>query len=242
MHRILVSPKAIQDDTITITDPSTLHHLCDVLRLKAGERVECLDGQGSRYTGLVTEIGRQELVVDIERRMQEPLPFLQITLAQSLIKPSHFEWAIQKATELGVSRIVPLLTARTTVKSSPDGVEHRVIRWKRIVEEAMAQSGLARVPRMESPQPFESFVKGLGGQLVLIPTLVGETKTLSQQCHDVRQGTQVTVLIGPEGDFSPEEVAFATRYGARPVRLGPLTLRSETAAVVALALLQQQAV
>ncbi len=237
MHRILISPKAIEHDTITITDPKTLHHLHDVLRVKAGERLECFDGHGSRSIGIITQSGRQKLIVNVEQRTQEPLPLLHITLAQALIKPSHFEWAIQKATELGVSTIVPLVTARTTVRSS-GRAEHRLIRWRRIVEEAATQCGLAHVPLVTSPHSFEPFVNELDGRLVFLPTLVGNAPDFSQQLGNLRPGIDVIVLIGREGDSAPEEVQLATRHGARPVRLGRLTLRAETAALVTLALLQ----
>ncbi len=240
MPRIVISPESIQGDSVTITDPSELHHLVDVLRVNVGDRLECLDGAGNRYTGAIARCARRVLVVQIDERFSEPPRLLTITLAQSLIPPDRFEWVIQKATELGVDRIIPLLTSRTLARHfSPEASEKKLIRWRRIAKEAAAQCGRSRLTDIETPQALPSWLLSVSRKTrLLIPTLVGRTSPLKEELASLHDVAHLAVLIGPEGDFTPDEIALAKRHGAIPISLGHLTLRSETAAIATLAILQ----
>ena len=239
MRRVLVSPRAIQCGRITVTDPSQLHHLLHVLRVRVGDALECFDGQGRNYAGQVIRRRPRELVVKINAYATEPRRLLQVILAQSLIKLDRFEWLVQKATELGVDRIVPLVTARTIVRPSAGSSERRLERWRRIIRESAMQCGRRRLPVIEPPQPFECALAGEPeGRCTIMPTLVGKPVPLAEGLSGVRGAASAMLLIGPEGDFTPEEAAQAARRGAVLVSLGPLTLRSETAALAALAVLQ----
>lgn len=238
MHRILILPQAAQVHQITIDDPRDLHHLVRVLRIKSGEELECFDGQGWTYRGRVTHVGAQQLRVCVDHRTQEPAARLRLTLAQSLIPPARFEWVLQKATELGAARITPVITSRTTVRPSPRGATHRMARWRRIVTEAAAQCGRATLPVVEEPQRFEAVVKTLSSRYALLLTLAGSGVPLGEHLKRLGGAAEVVILIGPEGDFSPEEVSLAQRAGAHPVSLGKTVLRSETAAIATLAILQ----
>lgn len=237
MRRVLVPPDALRGDIATVTDPQELHHLLRVLRVKPGDPIECLDGAGARARGTIRRCRADQIVIALEERLAEPVVALRVTLAQSLIKLEHFDWAIQKATELGVDRIVPLITARTVVKIRAEGAERKRLRWQRIAAEAAKQCGRARLPQIDAPQPFAAFAEGIeAGQLTLLATLAGSTVPMAQALRDA--GACLTIAIGPEGDFTPEESRLAQRRGAVAVSLGAHTLRSETAAVAALAMVQ----
>jgi 16S rRNA (uracil1498-N3)-methyltransferase len=163
-------------------------------------------------------------------------------LAPGLLKGERFDWLLQKATELGVSRIFPMVTRHAVVKLPTSMDSAKTVRWHRIINEAAMQCGRRTLPSLEPPQPFETALEQIArATLVLIPTLAVTTiplrDVLARVPSDRLHGGSVAVLIGPEGDFAPEEIARAERMGARPVSLGPLTLRSETAALAAVALL-----
>ena len=239
MRRVLVSPEAIQRGQVILTDQRQLHHLLRVLRVKPGDALECVDGQGCSYAGHVIRQSPRELVVAIGSPLAEPERALQVTLAQALIKSDHFEWVVQKATELGVDRIVPLVTARTIIRPSAAQSERRLERWRRIIRESAMQCGRRRLPVIEPPHPFARALAGEpGARCMIMPTLAGKPVPFSEALSVLRGATSAVLLIGPEGDFTPEEVAQAARSGAVLVSLGPLILRSETAALAALAVLQ----
>lgn len=238
MHRVFIPPRSTPGSEITIDNPRDVHHLVRVLRIKPGDELECFDGRGWTYRGRVTHVGAHQLTVSIDHRNQEPAPRFRLTLAQSLIQPARFEWVLQKATELGVAQITPVVTSRTTVRPSSRGAAHRMERWRRIVTEAAAQCGRATLPVVEEPQRFEEVLKTLGGRYVLVPTLAASGAPLEDHLKRLAGVSDVIILIGPEGDFTPEEVSLAQRAGAHPASLGKTVLRSETAAMTTLAILQ----
>lgn len=242
MPHVLIDPRNVRDGAIAVTDPTTLHHLLDVLRVADGERVECVDGAGRWYAARVAHRSKRKLQLTIVDQGEDPLPALAIRLAPALIKPDRFDWLVQKATELGVDRISPMMAARSLVRVPPDRAAARLIRWRRIAAEAAQQCGRATVPQIDPPAAFwEALLGPPAPSLVLIPTLEGNTVPLREALAGRAVLTSVAVLIGPEGDFTPEEVALAQRHGAVPVSLGRRTLRSETAAIAVLAVLQHMA-
>ena len=209
-----------------------------MLRVKPGEAIECFDGRGRRYRGAVARVSDRELAVQVETRADDPPPKLAITLAQSLIKPEHFEWAIQKATELGAARILPLLAERSTVRAAEHGSANRLARWARIAEAAVAQCGRARVPAIESPQGVSEALTSLRGGRGLFLTPAETGRPIADAARELVGAGEATIFIGPEGDFSPSEIAAAKQAGLMPVRLGPNAVRAETAAVAALVVVQ----
>ena len=241
MPRVLISPHAVRGSEITLTDPHDVHHLVDVLRVGVGDRLECFDGQGRNYAGRIIRSARQAVTLAIDERTEEPTPRLAITLAQALIRPEPFEWVIEKATELGVTQILPTMTSRSRVRWPRDHAPARMKRWRRIAESAAAQCGRCLLPSIAEPRPFEDVLKTVGSRYALLPTLVEPGTPLGDHRGRLEQVREVMVLIGPEGDFTAEEVALAKRHGAHPVTLGRATLRSETAAIATLALLQHLA-
>ena len=242
MHRVLVGPEQVSGATIVVSDPRELHHMRHVLRLGVGDAVTCFDGQGGGYVGTIAEVTSDALRIAVRERLAPEQLALSVCLLPALIKGERFEWLIQKATELGVDRVTPLVTHHTVVKAASAG---KAERWRRIAQEAAKQCGRLRVPRLDAPRPFGEAIEELSTAAhAVMPTLAVTTvplRNIVQQVMD-RGGRPadrpMAVLIGPEGDFSPEEVALAERFGARPVSLGPLTLRSETAAVAVISMLQ----
>ncbi|HEX9780342.1 MAG TPA: RsmE family RNA methyltransferase [bacterium] len=240
MHRVVVRQGVPERGPVIIEDPQELHHLAVVLRAGPGDRVECLDGLGGRARGTIRECGPGRAVIDVESRSREPAAGTAVVLAAALIKPSRFEWLIQKATELGVARIVPLVTARTQARPGRGLGRERMARWERIVREAAKQSGRARVPELESPRTFEELLPDLAGAEGLIATLAGDRPAGGWEATPPDALGKTVIIIGPEGDFTDEEVRLALRHGARTMSLGPVTLRAETAALAAIVLVQHR--
>ncbi|MBI2104716.1 MAG: 16S rRNA (uracil(1498)-N(3))-methyltransferase [Candidatus Omnitrophica bacterium] len=239
MVRVLVPPDAVARDRITVSDPAQVHHLLHVLRIRPGDPLECFDGAGRRYAGRVLQRRRQAVIVSIESQDTAPASRARLILVQALIKPEPFAWVVQKATELGVERVAPLVTARTTARPVADRLERQVERWRRISRAAARQCGRQDVPLIEPPRPFGQLVPAVAQHARLImPTLAVPAVPLREGLEGCRGAEAVAALIGPEGDFTPEEAALAQRHGARAVSLGRLTLRSETAAVATLAVLR----
>ena len=238
LRHVIVPQSSIQGEQILITEPDTLHHLIHVLRVKTGEELECLDGQGGRYAGMITTVRASEIALRIQKRSEEQAQRPALTLVQALIKPARFEWIIEKAVELGADRLVPVVTERSVVRPPADRRGSRNLRWQRLADTAASQCG--RASRMEiSPiVSFAEFIESTTGAVLLLPTLEVAAKPIESIWQGSWDAQPLTVCIGPEGDFSKKEAESAVRAGAQAVSLGPLTLRSETAAVAALALLQ----
>lgn len=228
--------------------PEEARHLRDVLRLKEGDEVFVFDGEGVEYACVVRELGSGKKLaaqLEVKARVEAASPEsrLQLTLALALLKGEKFETVIQKATELGVMRIVPVTTTRADVRAR-DGADaaRRRTRWQRVALEAAKQSGRARVPQIEELVTFDELLKNssssdkelrvmfaerMGGKLL---DVVGEWRA--------NEFESITALIGPEGGWTDEEIANASEAGWRVVTLGGRTLRAETAAIIVTGLLQ----
>ena len=253
MPRIVVDPRNVHDGAITVTDPAVLHHVLDVLRVRAGSALDCMDGTGTWYAARVVHCSRRGLELHILNQGREPGPALAIRLVQALIKPERFDWLVQKATELGVERISPVMAARSIIRLRGDRTSGRMARWRRIAAEAAQQCGRATAPHIDPPAAFGEVLASLDARmgsdptqvvppsLVLLPTLAVSGRSVRQAIGELGGAISAAVLIGPEGDFTTEEVALAQRHGAVPVSLGRRTLRSETAAIAVLAVLQHAA-
>ena len=241
MPRIVITPHDITNSTITIRDPKAVHHLSRVLRVAVGESLECIDGQGRVYAGVIVSCARDVVTVRIERQREEPPPVCEIALLPALVKLERFEWMIEKATELGVAHIRPLLSQRTTVRPPAARSQNRLARWQRIATSAAAQCGRATVPSIEAPAPFEEAMQTLAGWPIVIPTLLERGPLLAAYLASHPPVPRIALVIGPEGDFTAEEVRLAQSHGAAVVSLGRLTLRAETAALATVTLVQAAA-
>jgi 16S rRNA (uracil1498-N3)-methyltransferase len=234
VHRFFIPPAWIHGETVLLGD-DVAHQLRHVLRLRPGARIVVLDDRGWEYeVELLTVEHRAARGTICERRPASGEPSVQVTLAQALLKKDNFEWVLQKGTEIGVTRFVPLITART-VAAGDEGVSPaKRERWARIVREAAEQSRRGALPVIEAPQSLSAALN-LPADLTLIAWEEERAMSLRQALVPLRgtDAPQVTIFIGPEGGFSAEEVAQARAGGAVAVTLGTRILRAETAATAA---------
>jgi len=238
MHRLLVSTETLGQPTIRIRDPDAVHHLKHVCRVAQGERLECFDGQGRAAAGHVTETAKNQFVLSVDSRRTVDPKAVSVSLFQAVIRPERFEWVLEKATELGIDRIIPTVTQRCVSRHGPSAA--RLKRWKRILEGAAAQCGRLTLPVLEQPALFEGVLSDSSTGQKLIATLA--VKGRSMKGIGLKRGKHraVHLFIGPEGDFTPSEAQQALEAGALPLTLGETTLRAETAALAALTLLQHR--
>jgi 16S rRNA (uracil1498-N3)-methyltransferase len=231
MHR-LFSADANQDAREMVIEGREAHHGAHVLRLKRGEDVAVLDGKGAEYSCVVRETGRHSLRLEVKGRKMSDRPSYEVTLFQALPKGKAFETILQKATELGAYRIVPLLTERVVTRAE----KHE--KWQWVMIDAMKQCGNPWLPLLDSPQKFSDAVRrvkefdvGLVGSLDIAQRNVREW---------VAGAKKVAIWIGPEGDFTPAEMETLLKEGSKPMSLGRLVLRSDTAAISSLTLVNYE--
>ena len=211
-------------------------HLARVLRLQVGDACVLFNGDGHDYDARITVIGKREARAEIDaaRRVDNESP-LRITLLQGIARGEKMDWILQKATELGVTRIVPLVTERTEVKLDAERAARRRAHWEAVLASACEQCGRNRLPRIDEPVRLVQWVTTLdddaGLRLALDPD--GDVNA-----RELVPGTQVTLAVGPEGGLSDHDLAALAQAGFRGLRLGPRILRTETAGLAALAALQ----
>lgn len=222
IHRFCVSGD-LSTGAITVSDPEILNQVRNVLKLKVGEPVILFNATGIEAVGNIADIERTALTVEVTQvrpSTAEPQRFVRLYLA--ILKNEHFEMAAQKAVECGVGEIIPVITNRTVKLAL------KAERVMKIMQEAAEQSGRVVVPRLSEPLPFED-------------AIIGAAKHNAENfiCDGGAKGSlmptseRVSVWIGPEGGFTPEELTMAQEAGFKQVSLGALTLRAETAAIVA---------
>lgn len=227
MRRLFLPPAQLEAPLVRLTAEQA-RYLTAVLRLRAGDLLEIFDGLGGRFAAELESADS----VRVGARVAEEARALDVVLAQGLAKGEKMDLVVQKATELGVSRIVPLVAERSVVKLSAERGASRTERFRRIAQEAARQCGRADVPAIDEPQPLEAVLQTDRLCLLLDPA---QPLRLSAAARGV---SRLLLAIGPEGGFSPREVDLSQRAGALTVGLGPLVLRTETAGLAALALLQ----
>jgi 16S rRNA (uracil1498-N3)-methyltransferase len=233
-RRFFAPPSAFNFTKHTITlAADEARHLREVLRLKPGDEVSVFDGEGKEFRARVAQARRESAELDLDEEIQPARPEspLQITLAVALLKGEKFDLVVQKATELGVTKIVPLMTRFADIKLRDESdASKRVARWQRIALEAAKQSGRAVVPEVSLPVSFESV---LNTGCLLFSEREGQGLTRIETDF-------VTAIVGSEGGWSDEELDLARAAGAQIVTLGGRILRAETAAITAAALLQHR--
>ncbi len=242
MHRFYLPPEACRGDILTLSGPEG-HHAAEVLRLEVGDAATVLDGLGGVYECRVAARERRSVRLNVTQRHSHPLPSSRITLVQSVTKTRSMEWIVQKATELGVQRLLPVLTERSVPQWTDDERVRKSERWREIAIESVKQCGTPWLPRIELPVPFASaLATATPPELAWVASLHpgAQHPRVSIQAFRGEHGrppVEVAAWIGPEGDFTPDEVAALCARGTVPVTLGPLVLRAETAAVYCLAVL-----
>lgn len=232
MHKFYCSSQNISSDKIILTDKEQAHHINDVLRLKVKDEVIIFDDNNNEYRAIIEKLSSQSVMCAIkEKHRIIPTQKPKITLACAIPKKSKFDDIVDKLTQLGVERIIPLLTQRVVVKLNKSKELLRQKRWEKIALCASQQSQRSSIPIVVSVKSIKEILSDCADyDFKIIPTLVGKQKPLKVVFANSHH-RNILILIGPEGDFSPEEIDLAKKAGCIPVSLGDLVLRVETAAV-----------
>ncbi len=227
MTRIFIKKEDITGDRITVTGADSVH-LASALRVRTDEKIVCCDGEGTDYLCTVISASPKETVLQTDGRIPSSSePPYRVRLYQSLPKGDKFELVIQKAVELGVYSVTPVLSERCISRPDAAALEKKRQRWQSISREAAQQSGRGVIPRICPAQTFSSALKDLPeGSLRLF--CYEEEKERSIRSA-LERADDICVLIGPEGGYSPSEANAAANAGCRPVSLGRRILRTETA-------------
>ena len=232
-RRFHAPPTAFTEQTVTLTTDEA-QHLRDVLRLKIGDEVYVFDGRGREFRCSVSNTNRDSAELHIESEVEpaKPESQLQLNLCVALLKGEKFDLVVQKATELGVTKVTPLITryADIHLRDAADATK-RTARWQRIALEAAKQSGRAFVPEISLPLAFEAALEGTG---------VMFSERGGQALESLTGASSITALVGSEGGWSDEEIDTARARDFHIVTLGGRILRAETAAIAVTALLQHR--
>ncbi len=230
-------------------DAAESHHCLGVLRLQVGDKVVVFNGQGQEATAQITADGtRHEVHLTVLHQARSaPLP-CRITLAQAVPKGKNMDLIVQKATELGAAAIAPLLSERTVTRLEGDeDAAAKQKKWQTVAIEAAKQCGQNWLPTVAAPRGLKEFLAERPAfDLLLIASLQPEARHLRPileeytGSHDGQRPASALILVGPEGDFTPAEISLAKSFGCRPITLGPIVLRTETAAIYCLSVLSYE--
>jgi 16S rRNA (uracil1498-N3)-methyltransferase len=242
-HRFLVSPESVRGGQVSFSEAAA-RQMRRVLRLSVGDRVSAFDGTGTEYTVALVSLRDERALGSIEeRRSLDSEPRLHITLCQALLPRDKLETVLQKATEVGVQAIVPLVTERSLVPANALD-DRRFERWRRIIQEAAEQAGRAIVPTLQQPLPLSQALALHRDEPALLAWEGEERLSIRQALAGLEERLRdgrLRLFVGPEGGFSSAEAASAQAAGALTVSLGPRLLRAETAGPVLAALALYQA-
>lgn len=236
-HRFYAPPLSFNEASVRL-DAEEAHHLTRVLRLDAGARVFVFDGEDAEYECEIARVAKHEVELNLLRRLDDVVESpLRLTLAQALIKGDKFDWVIQKATELGVTRIVPLVTERSDIKRAEERSGQRLQRWRRISLEALKQCGRRMMVEICEPAPFDEFCESAAQDARLIFSERGG-ESLAEVPAKLRDVNRLSLCVASEGGWGERELRKAASCGFTPVSLGSRILRAETAAIAAVSLTQ----
>lgn len=236
MARFYLPPAAWHDQAQLEEEES--RHCVQVLRYNSGDAITIFDGCGRSATAILRNVRKNAVSLEIGEVVQHAPLSPAIVLAQAVPKGKTMEWIIEKAVELGVARIIPLVTRYTVVKYDADEAVKKAEKWQKVALEACKQCGQNWLPIVETPIDGRVFLaKGWSGGKI-IASLAPSARPLREVIESLPTCEQVTVMIGPEGDFSLEETQLALQAGYQPATLGDLVLRSETAALFTLVALR----
>lgn len=245
MHRFFLAPEHCRSPTLSLTGAEA-HHAQHVLRVRRGDQVSVLNGAGTQYFAEILERRRDRVELKVlEKATVSPLPW-QVTLIQGLPKGKLIESIIQKATELGVTRIVPLLAERVVAQLDKNDAAEKQTKWQSVAIEAIKQCGAAFLPRIELPMTPRQFLQRRElFDLALVGSLQPDSRHpreffLQFEKEKLRRAASICVWVGPEGDFTPTELDLIRADGAKPITLGRLVLRCETAASYCLAIINYE--
>ncbi len=233
ISRLFVDTTLTAGQTLEL-ETEAAHYLRTVLRLKKHQDLVVFNGRGNEYTARIELVSRKSVVINVlteqARDVESPLP---IKLGMGISRSERMDWALQKAAELGVQQITPLLTERTVVKLTPDKQQQRLRHWQGVIRHATEQCGRTFLPELSTIEALPDWVKNQQHSRFFLDPFA--EKTLKQMPVP---STSVTLLSGPEGGFSERERELAVDAGFIPVKLGPRILRTETAILAAVSAIQ----
>jgi 16S rRNA (uracil1498-N3)-methyltransferase len=245
MHRFYISPNEWNPDALVLQD-SEAHHCRNVLRLATGDKAVLFNGRGREITAEVTSLSAREVTFRKLHESKTPPLRCRITLGQAIPKGKNMDLIVQKAVEIGASEIVPIISDRTIVRLDEEDAAAKQAKWQTIAIEAAKQCGQNWLPEVQTPRSLANFFDGRPRfDLQLIGSLQSDALHLKNILSDFSiehetRPTNVLMLIGPEGDFTPAELNLARAHGCRPITLGPIVLRVETAAIYCLSILSYE--
>ncbi len=249
MHRFYISPENWNPDTLALTG-SEAHHARDVLRMKRGEKLVLFNGGGREITAEIINACSSEIRLRKLHEAETPPLRCRIVLGQAIPKGKNMELIVQKAVEIGAAEIEPIISDRTVVQVDFESAAQKQTKWRQIAIEAAKQCGQNWLPRVRAPRKLPEFFDAVEKDnarfdLRLIGSLQPDAQHLKKILADYssqheHRPQSVLMLIGPEGDFTPAELALARRHGCRPITLGPIILRVETAAIYCLSVLSYE--
>jgi 16S rRNA (uracil1498-N3)-methyltransferase len=218
-----------------LLDSEQSHHCAQVMRQNVGDLFAVFDGHGAEAKARITEIARDQVRFEILAKASTPRATHPVWLAQAVTKAKSMDLIIEKATELGVSEVAPLMSDHSVAQIGEDKASAKVEKWQKLTIEAAKQCGQNWLPAVHAPQAPKDFVAALPkGAVKLIASLQSEARPLKtvlrEHLSSLKPGTPVVIMIGPEGDFTPAEIGAARAAGFLPVSLGRIVLRAETAA------------
>lgn len=245
MHRFYIAPENWRSDAPLLAGTEA-HHCRNVLRLQPGDKVVLFDGRGRELTAEITLTEAAQIQLRKLHEAQTPPLRCQITLGQAIPKGKNMDLIVQKAVEIGASEIAPILSDRTVVRLDEESAASKQSKWQTIAIEAAKQCGQNWLPRVQVPQTMTQFFQQPRRfDLQLIGSLQSDAVHLKQILaqyfaeHGDRPSS-VLMLVGPEGDFTPAELSLARSHGCRPITLGPIVLRVETASIYCLSVLSYE--
>lgn len=231
----IYEPQPIEDNTEVQLNEKASHHISNVLRMKVGQMLVLFNGDGHDYIGKIERIEKKRVFFKMEEshKVNNESP-LQIHLGQAISKGERMDLVIQKSVELGVTDITPVITERCNVKLDPERRQKRHDHWQRVATSAAEQCGRAIVPTIHDPVNLTDFLRKHDEGLKLVCHF-RNAKQLSQLKE---RNTNITLVVGPEGGFSDKELSECQLFSYQPVTLGPRILRTETAPITAISVMQ----
>lgn len=218
-------------------DGDEAKHLAQVLRIQSGETITVFDGLGNFAEARVLSVSKQRVELMLELAECKPTPLPEIILAQAIPKGKNMDWIVQKAVELGVSKIQPLVSRNTMVSPGDEKAE----KWRRTALEACKQCAQFTIPVIDDPASFDAWLKAADpSELRVIASLAENPQNFRETLAAHPEIQSITILVGPEGDFTPQESEAALAAGFIPVTLGDLVLRVETATLFCLSAIRFQ--
>jgi 16S rRNA (uracil1498-N3)-methyltransferase len=231
--RIFTRQTLVSNSTLILAEPQS-HYLSKVLRMQAGRELILFNGEGGEYNAEISSVHKKHIDVYIKDfNPENRQSHLQLELAIGVSRGERMDWVLQKATELGVTRIIPLMTERTEVKIGGERADKKMEHWQKIIISACEQCQRNLLPELAAPQNYSEWVAHCSAELKFV-LHHRDSKGLPQD----KNATSVALLIGPEGGLDEDEIAQAIARGFSPLTLGPRVLRTETAPVAAISLVQ----